>query len=84
MLDLFIFVILPIYLLLIFSLVNFYVYKYKTFKQKEISPKLLTISQYAMIIKELWLLVGFTIWSLRNVVWTIILFERDCIRNNNA
>lgn len=42
--DLFIFVILPIYLLLIFSLINFYVYKYKTFRQKEITPKLLNIS----------------------------------------
>lgn len=34
--------------------------------------------------KILWFLIGFTIWSTRNIVAIIVLFNRGCMENRNT
>ena len=46
----------------------------------EATSRLLTIAQISMIIKSVWLLVGFTIWGCRNIVTIIILMNQDCMK----
>lgn len=77
-------VIIPCFAILSFGAVNFFMYKHNTLKRNELSPKLLNISQYSMIVKTLWLLIGFTIWSMRNIVYIIILFNRNCMNGSDT
>ena len=37
-----------------------------------------------MILKSVWLLVGFTIWGSHNIVFIIVLFNRNCMKNRTV
>jgi len=34
-----------------------------------------------MVIRKIWMLIGLTIWSLRNIVTILELFDNKCIKN---
>ena len=81
--TLFFFVILPNVALLIFAAINYHIYRKRTLEGCT-TPRLLTISQCAMIIKSLWLLVGFTIWGSHNIVYIIVLINQNCMKNRSV
>jgi hypothetical protein len=45
------------------------------------SMKVLKRAENFMLLNTVWLLIGFTIWSLRNILTILELFHYDCMKN---